>query len=410
MLAAAVALAPTAALAEYRLQSGDALEIAIAGVPALKQRSQIDMEGRIAVPLAGSVKVAGLTVAAAQAKIARDLSAKVYHEANGDGRDIPHLILPDEITVTVAEYRPVYVNGDVVKPGEYQFRPGITVRQAVSLAGGYGLGRLGVTDPFMQAADLRADYAALWTEFAREQARSWRLRADLGEPGVKYASATSAPPPIVNDEFMKAEAEQRKARFADREQDVAFLKSAIDKANAQLNLLSEKKKEDEQGNRADVADFEKMRDLSRRGLVTVMRLSEARRVALISSHDLLQTIVDMSNIERQRGDYVRELTKLTSQERAQNLRDMQDTEVHLAQISARLKSTGEKLAYTGILKSQLAQGLAGATVITVYRRGEGGAQRLTAKEDLELEPGDVVDVAVKNEQMAAVGASPKAMQ
>ena len=35
------------------------------------------------------------------------------------------------------EYRQFYVNGYVSSPGGFAFRPGITVRKAISLAGGF---------------------------------------------------------------------------------------------------------------------------------------------------------------------------------------------------------------------------------------------------------------------------------
>jgi hypothetical protein len=41
-----------------------------------------------------------------------------------------------EVIVAVEEYRPVYMDGDVVKPGAYPYRPGMTVSIAVALAGG----------------------------------------------------------------------------------------------------------------------------------------------------------------------------------------------------------------------------------------------------------------------------------
>jgi protein involved in polysaccharide export with SLBB domain len=37
--------------------------------------------------------------------------------------------------VTVVEYRPIYVFGDVVKPGSYPFRPGFNALTAVTEAG-----------------------------------------------------------------------------------------------------------------------------------------------------------------------------------------------------------------------------------------------------------------------------------
>ena len=80
------------------------------------------------------------------------------------------VIDPEEITVDIAEYRPVYVSGDVSKPGELGYRVGMTVRQVVALAGGYDLLRFRADrDPTMELADLRGDYETLWTEFARAQ-------------------------------------------------------------------------------------------------------------------------------------------------------------------------------------------------------------------------------------------------
>ena len=88
------------------------------------------------------------------------------------------VIDPEEITVDIAEYRPVYVSGDVSKPGELAFRLGMTVRQAVALAGGYDLLRFRADrDPIMQVADLRSEYETLWTEFGRAQVRIWRVRS-----------------------------------------------------------------------------------------------------------------------------------------------------------------------------------------------------------------------------------------
>jgi polysaccharide biosynthesis/export protein len=76
--------------------------------------------------------------------------------------------------------------------------------------------------------------------------------------------------------------------------------------------------------------------------------------------------------------------------------------LRLAEITARLKSAGDKLTYTSLLPSQLMPGKGGRPNITVYRAGENGPERLTADEDLELAPGDVIDVALENKGLAEV--------
>ena len=185
--ASALLLLPTPAIGEYKLQSGDILEISVTAVPDLKQRAPIGVDGEIALPLVGQIKVGGLSISEARAKITQDLSNKVYRQSTIDGREIPKLILPEEIVVTAVEYRPIYVNGDVARPGEHAFRPGMTVRHAIAIAGGYDLMQQSrLANPLLQAADFRAEYQALWAEFATQQARIWRLRAELGEQPVEY--------------------------------------------------------------------------------------------------------------------------------------------------------------------------------------------------------------------------------
>jgi polysaccharide biosynthesis/export protein len=407
LLVGVIVLLPTLASAEYKLQSGDALEISVTGVPDLRQRSPIGLDGEIAFPLVGQIKVGGLSVAEARAKITRELSNKPYQQSTNDGREVQHLVLPNEIVVTVAEYRPIYVNGDVAKPGENMFRPGMTVRHAIALAGGYDQMRFRQANPFVQASDYRSEYEALWAEYASQQARVWRLRTELGEQGVEYAGKKAPIPAELSARFLQAETEHLKARMADREKDKALLQQAITKATLQLSILAEKKKKDDEGNQADTADFEKVRDLFQRGMTANARLSEVRRAALLSSDQLLQTIVEMSNIERQRGEYGRQLDKIDSQTRIDAWRELQDANLRIAQITARLKGTGEKLSYSGQLQSQLVQGAGGRPNITVYRKGEHGTERLAADEDLELAPGDVVEVALASQDPVPAPAAPE---
>ena len=109
------------ARAEYRLHVGDVIEISVARLPALKQRVPIQLDGTISFPLLGTLPVAGLSPAEVQAKVQAMLAAKVFPQRTSDGRDTSVTIEPDEVTATVAEYRPIYVNGDVYRPGEQTY-------------------------------------------------------------------------------------------------------------------------------------------------------------------------------------------------------------------------------------------------------------------------------------------------
>jgi polysaccharide biosynthesis/export protein len=396
LLVAALVLIPRVALSDYRLQPGDIIDVSLTGAPDFKEHAPIGVEGEVGLPLSGQIKVRGLSLSEARAKIAGELANKLYRQYTNDGREISHLIVGNEVVVTVSEYTPVFVNGDVTKPGAYPFRPGMTVRQAIAVAGGFDLIRSQGPDPVMQTAELQAEYQTLWLQVAGEQARSWRLRTELRDKSIVGADNTVPNPGGVAADFMKGEAEQLKAVTVDRESSKALLQEAIKKATLQLAILAEKKTKDEEGSQADLADFKTVRDLFQKGLAQITRLSEARRASLLSSEQLLQTLVESSNVERQRDEYARQLEKIDTQTRIDDLQELQRTNLHLAELTARLKSTSDRLLHVNLLRSQVAQGGSRAVDIGVYRKAEGGPGRIDADEDLELTPGDVVEVALQS--------------
>src|SRR5262249_51793568 len=261
LIAGALVLVPTPGNAEYKLQPGDTLEISITGVPDLRQRALIGVDGEIALPLVGQVKVGRLSLSEARARITQELSNRMYRQTGLDGREIAKLILPADIVVTAVEYRPIYVSGDVARPGELAFRPGMTVRHAIAMAGGYDLMQSRLANPFLQAADFRSDYEGLWAELATQQARIWRLRTELSEQPVEPGDNTGPIPAEFSERLMQAETAHLKARLADREKDKGLLQEAIKKADLQLGILADKKKRDEEGNEADAADFQKVKEL-----------------------------------------------------------------------------------------------------------------------------------------------------
>ncbi|MDN4988571.1 polysaccharide biosynthesis/export family protein [Bradyrhizobium arachidis] len=386
----------TPAKADYHLQAGDTVEISVATVPELKQRVRIGPNGTISFPLLGQMTVAGLSGAEFQAKVQASLAAKAVRQRTPDGRESSVTIDPDEVTATVVEYRPVYINGDIAKPGEVAFRPLLTVRQAVALSGGYDIVRLRMNNPILESADLRGEYEALWTEFAKEQAHVWRLRQELGQdPRIDRNSLLDVPIPRSTAlDIINVETDQLRTRQADAQAERTFLEHAITEADEQIRVLSEQQKTAEQANQADTEDFEKAKDLFSRGNITNIRVSDARRAMLLSSTQRLQTAAQFMQTQRQRDDYVRQLEKLDSLRKSEMLRELQDAVVSLSRIRSKLQSTGEKLQYVALAKSQLAGGVGSKPSITIIRTGAKGNEPVAADEDSALQPGDVIEVAL----------------
>src|SRR5260370_861834 len=159
LLAVAVLWSITPAKAEYRLHVGDAIEISVARLPELKQRVPVQPDGTISFPLLGALSVAGLSPAEMQTKVQAMLAAKVFRQRTSDGRENSVAIEPDEVTASIVEYRPIYVNGDVARPGEQVYLPRMTVRQAIALSGGYDVMHLRMENPILKTAEQQGDYA-----------------------------------------------------------------------------------------------------------------------------------------------------------------------------------------------------------------------------------------------------------
>ncbi|WP_246174896.1 polysaccharide biosynthesis/export family protein [Bradyrhizobium paxllaeri] len=385
------------ARAEYRVSVGDVLEVAVAGVPELRHRAAVQMDGNISLPLVGALPVAGQPLPQIGAKIGAALASKVFRQRTLDGRENVIVINADEVTTTVAEYRPVYINGDVSKPGEYPYRPSITTGKLVAVAGGYDIMRIRMNNPYLESADLRSEYGSLWTEFAKEQARMWRIKSELGEvahlnPGVLTDGPTvrSAISEIVN-----AETEYLKTKQSDYQQEKTFLQRGVRQGEEQVRVLSEQQKKEEEGFQSDLEELQKASDLYGKGSLTSPRVTDARRAVLLSSTRKLQTFAQLLQVKKQQDELSRRLTKLDDQRRLDLLRELQDTSVKLNQIREKLQSVGEKLQYTAMVRSQLARGASSKPNIAIIRKGEKGTERIIASEDTELQPGDAVEVVLR---------------
>ncbi|KRR16794.1 exopolysaccharide biosynthesis protein [Bradyrhizobium lablabi] len=397
LVAVGLAISVTQAKAEYRVNIGDVLEIAVAGVPELRHRPTVQMDGKISVPLVGMLSVAGQPLPQIRAQIGAALASKAFRQRIPDGREVVIVIDADQVTTIVAEYRPVYVNGDISKPGEYPYRPSITARQLVAVAGGYDIMRIRMNNPYLESADLRAEYGSLWTELAKEQARMWRVKNELGE-GTPVNPAILKDVPLARSaisEIVNAETEYLKTKQSDYRQEKAFLQLGVRQGDEQVRVLSEQQKKEEEGFQADLDELQKASDLFGKGSLTSPRVTDARRAVLLSSTRKLQTFAQLLQVKKLQDEFVRKLAKLDDQRRLDLLRELQETSLRLNQIREKLQSVAEKLQYTAMIRSQLARGAGSQPDIVIIRKGEKGPERIIASEDTELQPGDAVEVSLR---------------
>jgi polysaccharide export outer membrane protein len=108
---------------EYTLGSGDVIRITVFGQDDLSVETRLSNVGIIRYPFLGDIRLVGKSV--------NEVELLIDSGLRGD-----YLIDPS-VSVTVIEYRPFFIDGEVNRPGGYPYQPGLTVEKAAALAGGY---------------------------------------------------------------------------------------------------------------------------------------------------------------------------------------------------------------------------------------------------------------------------------
>ena len=125
---AALAVEPPAgaaaakAVESYTLGSGDKIRLIVFGEEDLSGEFVVDDAGFVRLPLIGQIAAAGRTVRQLEGDIASKLGAQYLKDPR--------------VSIEVVNYRPFYIIGEVNKPGEYPFVAGMSVMNAVAMAGG----------------------------------------------------------------------------------------------------------------------------------------------------------------------------------------------------------------------------------------------------------------------------------
>ena len=114
---------PPVSAATYVLGSTDRVRVKVYGEPDISGEYEIDAGGNVSVPLAGHIKAAGSTTRQLERAITSALSKGIVRDPR--------------VNVEIVSYRPYYILGEVKKSGEYPYRLGLTVMDAVASAGGF---------------------------------------------------------------------------------------------------------------------------------------------------------------------------------------------------------------------------------------------------------------------------------
>jgi polysaccharide biosynthesis/export protein len=108
----------------YRVGAGDRLSIRVVGEPDLTGEFVVDATGVLSMPYVQSAPVAGLNTGQIEQLIIGRLRAGYLKDP--------------KVSVQAINLRPFYIMGEVTTGGSFSYQPGMTVQNAIAIAGGYG--------------------------------------------------------------------------------------------------------------------------------------------------------------------------------------------------------------------------------------------------------------------------------
>lgn len=107
----------------YRLTAGDKVKVTVYNEQDLTGEFQVNDAGNVSFPLAGDIPASGATVSEFRQRLAAKLR-------NG-------FVKNPRVSVEISSYRPFNVIGEVKNAGQYPYRPGLTLNDAIAMAGGF---------------------------------------------------------------------------------------------------------------------------------------------------------------------------------------------------------------------------------------------------------------------------------
>jgi exopolysaccharide production protein ExoF len=298
-------------------------------------------------------------------------------------------------SVELSQFRPIYLTGEVQNPGQYPFVPNLTVLKAVSLGGGMRRADAGqrFARDFINA---KGDAVVFMAERGRLLMRKARLLAEaagkdqIDVPPELQKLPQSAGLLASEDALMKSRSQRMKTQL----QALADLKVLL---QSEVEALA--KKTDTLSRQLDLAkaDRDKVESLAEKGLELASRRISAEQRASDVETNLLDTDTASLNAKQSISKANQDEDTVRNDWQNSLAQDLQDTDTQLETLQLKL-STSQALMQESVAQSADASNLdangQGVNIVyTIVRDENGQAKEITAEENTQVLPGDLVKVS-----------------
>ncbi|WP_150297363.1 polysaccharide biosynthesis/export family protein [Salipiger aestuarii] len=365
-----------------RIVQWDSIALGFTEFAALGGTYSVGTDGMIMVPMVGAMSAENYSLP----ELAEAFEAELQMRLG--------LVDQPGVSVSVVEYRPIYVLGNVARPGAYPFSPGLTVQQAVALAGGslapFADGLEGESAAIRTVGNLRE----LGLDAAREAVRAARLRAEMrGDPvfsppeGLVHPDGPAALDALIvheRDLFVsRREGQQRALDSLDHtsallETEIAALEGKLIGLSKQVELM--------QGSVANAETLQERGLLRSDNLVTLQgQLINLEARELDTETAIYRARQNVSEIERER-------IALEADRRLEILQQLQQSEAESDRLAARRDTNLRLLVGAEALLATTQRAADVRMAYRITRQGSPQVQEMQVDVTARLFPADVLNV------------------
>jgi polysaccharide export outer membrane protein len=381
--AAFVALAPTlpeAAEQTYVIGEGDTLSIKVFGEEGLSGSYRVGPGSVINYPLVGAFSVEGLTTGEAARQLAERVSA-----FSPNGRSL---------MVEVAEYAPVYVVGDVERPGALPFRPRMIVLELLALAGGLRRVPPEAESSLVSLIGAQADLGDLRLSRFSQLTQKARLEAEMNGSIFDGSSvpldelvALHVRRQVINDEKelfrvrLESLVNQEKTLKSQRDgynQEISSLTASIALHDSEVTLLEQ-----------ELATAEQLLE---KGMTVQPRVLGLRRELSAVKRNALDFRLALARAKQRQLEIDQRISEVRTARIGENAQNAKELNLSIARTEQKIATT---IAMLSEMQAKVGERMAPRTLKTVFtltRRNAGQYASIEVDDLTDIRPGDILRV------------------
>lgn len=376
--------------AAYRISVGDVLSFDILDDVDLPVSLTIGTDGAAGFPLIGAFKIEGRTIPEAIDALRGEYLSR-------------QLLTAPKLSLSIVTVRPVLILGEVRTPGSFAYYPGLTVEQAVGLAGGPQTAMSNPADRIIARAKLRGMIEETDVEIVREAVYTARLYAqlrgsdkvdlkDIPQDVKKYVDDASVGPVVAIEEKIL------KTDLLSTKNQLEILKQSIMQTEASLTILDKLKAQQEEVVALNEQAEARTLALRKRELNTESELSRVKMATSGERSRLWELISEIGRSKREFASLQLQLETLKANREKEILTLLQEREATLKKLETQRETTEEQMLLMAAAENDASKQEQVSYLYKIDRetgRGEAKSrQSIEATRGTAVLPGDVIFVSI----------------